>query len=346
MFNPPQKILVLHAGGIGDLLLALPALRIFRQAFPRYTLELMGRPERLSVVTFDLQAESIHSIDQAGMAYFYSDGGTLPPRLSALFSSFSCVLVFGKDSGSILANNLSRAGVDRVITIPSFPPPESGIHVSEYLVESLRAAGIEGQSSFSALRLPEEALIFARRFWAGFGLKEEERVLAIHPGSGSPGKNWDARKFAAVADWASERCQVLLISGPAQDGVEEVRTSLKKARPLGADNLPLIHLAAVLKETTAYLGNDSGITHLAALLGLPTVALFGPTNPALWGPKGPGVRIIYGKNLYTPSSPEGRSRGSRPCVESIRTDQVVEVLSPFLDNSPASNLSGPLRVEE
>jgi ADP-heptose:LPS heptosyltransferase len=203
----------------------------------------------------------------------------------------------------------------------------------------LRAAGIEGQSSFSALRLPEEALIFARRFWAGFGLKEEERVLAIHPGSGSPGKNWDARKFAAVADWASERCQVLLISGPAQDGVEEFRDSMKKARPLVADNLPLIHLAALLKATTVYLGNDSGITHLAASLGLPTVALFGPTNPALWGPKGPGVRIIYGKNLYTPCSPGAPSESSRHYLESIQTDQVVEVLSPFLGHSPASNPS-------
>jgi ADP-heptose:LPS heptosyltransferase len=236
--------------------------------------------------------------------------------------------------------------VERVITIPPFPPQESGLHVSEYLVESLRAAGIEGKSSFSPLRLPEEALTFARRFWAGFGLKEEERVLAIHPGSGSPGKNWDARKFAAVADWAAERCRVLLISGPARDGAGEVTASLRKARPMTADNLPLTQLAAVLKTSTAYLGNDSGISHLAASLGLATVALFGPTNPALWGPKGPGVRIIYGKNLYTPCSPEAQSDRSRPCLESIQTDQVVKVLSPFLDNSPASNLSGPLGVGE
>jgi ADP-heptose:LPS heptosyltransferase len=339
LFNPPQKILVLHAGGIGDLLLALPALRIFRRAFPRYALDLMGRPERLSVVAFDLQAESIDSIDQAEMAYFYSDGETLPPRLSAFFSSFSCVLVFGKESGSILVKNFSRAGAKKVITIPSFPPQESGIHVSEYLVEALGATGIEGRSSFSPLRLPEEALTFARRFRAGLGLKEGERVLAIHPGSGSPGKNWDAKKFAAVADWASERCQVLLISGPAQHGVEEVRDSVKKARPLVADNLPLIRLAAVLKASTVYLGNDSGITHLAASLGLPTVALFGPTNPALWGPKGPGVRIIYGKNVDTAGSPEALSASSRSSLESIQTDQVVEVLSPFLDHSPASTPS-------
>ena len=321
------------------MLLALPALRIFRRAFPRYTLELMGRPERLSLVNFDLQAESIHSIDQAGMAYFYSDGGSLPPRLSTFFSSFSGVLVFGKDIGSILVKNLSRVGVDRVITIPSFPPQESGIHVSEYLVRSLRAAGFEGQSSFSPLRLPEEALNFARHLRTGLGLKEGERVLAIHPGSGSPGKNWDAKKFAAVADWASERCQVLLISGPAQDGVEEVRDSVKKARPLVADNLPLIHLAAVLKASKAYLGNDSGITHLAASLGLPTVALFGPTDPALWGPKGPGVRIVYAKNLSTPRLLDARCEPSPPCMESIQTDQVLGVLSPFLDHSPASTPS-------
>ena len=339
MFSPPQKILALHAGAIGDLLLALPSLRTFRRAFPRYTLDLMGWPERLSVVAFDLQAESIHSIDQAEMAYFYSDESTLPPRLSAFFSSFSCILVFGKDSGRILVKNFSRAGAKKVITIPSFPPQESGIHVSEYLVGSLKAAGIEEQGSFSPLRLPEEALTFAGRFRAGLGLKEGDQVLALHPGSGSPGKNWDPKKFAAVADWASERCQVLLISGPARDGVEEVRDSVKKARPLVADNLPLLRLAAVLKASTVYLGNDSGITHLAASLGLPTVALFGPTNPALWGPKGPGVQVIYAKNLSTARLPDARCEPSRPCMDSIETDQVIEALSPFLSHSPASNPS-------
>jgi ADP-heptose:LPS heptosyltransferase len=328
--TPLQKVLTLHAGGIGDLLLALPALRVFRRAFSRSTLELMGRPERLSLTAFDLQAQSIHSIDQAGMAYFYANGGTLPARLSAFFSSFSSVLVFGKESGSILAKNLSRAGVDRVITIPSFPPKESGTHVSDYSIESLRAAGIEGQSFSSPLRLPEEALAFAGRFRASFGLKEKEPILAIHPGSGSPAKNWDPKKFARVADWASERCKVLLISGPAQDGVEEVRGSMKKASTLVADNLPLIHLAAVLKASTAYLGNDSGITHLAASLGLPTVALFGPTDPAIWGPKGPGVHIIYEKNLCTPCPPEARSECSRPCLKSIEPDPVIDALSPFL----------------
>jgi heptosyltransferase-2 len=327
--TPPQKLLILHAGGIGDLLLALPALRIFRHNFPRSVLELMGRVERLPLVAFDLRAASIHSIDQAGMAYFYLEGETLPPGLSTFFSSFSVVLAFGKSMGIILAKNLRRAGVDRVITIPSFPPEAAGAHVSEYLVESLRDAGIEGENLFAPLGLPEEALTHARHFWAAQGLPEEERVLAIHPGSGSPAKNWGPENFARVADWASERCKVLLISGPAQDGVEEVRRSMRKASPLVADNLPLVHLAAVLKASIAYLGNDSGITHLAASLGLPTVALFGPTSPTVWGPKGPQVQIIFGKNLSPLSSPERQSECFRHGLETIKPEEVIQVLSPF-----------------
>jgi ADP-heptose:LPS heptosyltransferase len=105
---------------------------------------------------------------------------------------------------------------------------------------------------------------------------------------------------------------------------------MKKASPLVADNLPLVHLAAVLKASIAYLGNDSGITHLAASLGFPTVALFGPTNPTVWGPRGPGVRIIYGKNLSSLFSAEGGSESSRHGLEAIKLEEVIEVLSPFL----------------
>lgn len=309
--------------------MALPALRIFRHNFPRSVLELMGRAERLPLVAFDLQAASIHSIDQAGIAYFYLEGETLPQGLSTFFSSFGVVLAFGKSMGSILGKNLIRAGVCRVITIPSFPPKDAGTHVSEYLVESLRGAGIEGKNLFAPLGLPEEALTHARHFWAAQGLQEGERVLAIHPGSGSPAKNWGPENFARVTDWASERGKVLLISGPAQDGVEEVRGFIEKASPLVADNLPLIRLAAVLKMSSAYLGNDSGVTHLAASLGLPTVALFGPTNPAVWGPRGPGVRIIYGRNLSSPFSAGGGSESSPRGLQTIEPEEVIQALSPY-----------------
>jgi ADP-heptose:LPS heptosyltransferase len=328
--DQPSKTLILHSGGIGDLLLALPAMRIFRQSFPSSILEVMGRPERLSLIAFDLQSRAVHSIDQAGMAYFYLEGEPLPVNLSAFFSSFKIVLAFGKSGGGTLGENLEKTGIERVISIPSFPTGEMGIHVSDYLIQSLRNAGFEGKGGVTPLVLPGEALSMAQDFWSRMGLKEEEKVLAIHPGSGSPGKNWHPKSFAEVADRASERARILLISGPAQDGVGEVRRTLKRADAGIANNIPLIQLAALLKRCTAYLGNDSGITHLAASLGIPTLAIFGPTDPAVWGARGTAVQTLYARESCSPCFHEGRSDCKRHCLEKIKPSDVMRVLESYL----------------
>ncbi len=312
------------------MLLALPAMRMFRRAFPRSTLALLGRPERLSLVAFDLQAQSVHSIDRAGMAYLYAEGGALPVELSDFFSAFDGVLVFGRSSGSLLAKNLKKAGAGRVILLPSFPPESAKVHVTDYLADSLKVSGFEEEASFHPLQLPDDPSDFPGSFLSNSEWEAGEPILAIHPGSGSPAKNWSPENFAMVADRAGERAGILLISGPAQDGVGKVRRMMKKALPLVAENLSLLQLAALLKRSTAYLGNDSGITHLAAALGLPTVAVFGPTDPAIWGPRGPGVRILYEKSSCTPCSSEARPACFRQCLKKIEPDPVLATLLPFL----------------
>jgi ADP-heptose:LPS heptosyltransferase len=234
---------------------------------------------------------------------------------------------------------LEKAGAGRVITLPSFPPEGLKVHVSDYLLASLRKKGVEGEAPDHPLKLSEEALNFSRDYWARSGLKENERILAIHPGSGNPVKNWPANHFAEAADWAAGRAGVLLISGPAQDGVEEVRGFLKKATPLIAGNLSLVQLAAVLRRCTAYLGNDSGITHLASSLGLATVALFGPTDPEVWGPKGSFVRIMRGKKPAPSLISESRSNRYVPRPMNLEPAEVIEVLTPLLGSSSA-DLSG------
>jgi len=326
----PEKILLIHSGGIGDLLLALPAMRVFRHAFPNAILEMMGRPERLALVAHDLRASLLHSIDQAEMAYFYAEEAFLPPRLGAFFSSFGAVLFFGGAAGNILAKNVKRAGAGRVISIPPFPMEELGVHVSDYLVGSLRREGIEGENASAPLQVPQETLTAAQDFFAGWGAKEGTRILAIHPGSGSPGKNWPPGNFARVADWAAERADILLLSGPAEKGAEEIRKAMKKAAPFVADNLPLTRLAGVLKRSRAYLGNDSGITHLAASLGVPTVALFGPTDPAVWGPRGVAVRIIHERNSYPPCPSKLLPHGCARCPVNMDPAEVIKVLTPLL----------------
>jgi ADP-heptose:LPS heptosyltransferase len=335
-FSHPPKILIIHAGGIGDLLLALPALRAFRMAFPVSSPELLGLPERLSLIAHDLGAASIHSLHQAGLAHFYLKGGVLPSRFVEFFSLFSAAILIGRSQAETLAENLRRAGLARVIFLPSFPEEGERLHVSDALLKALRSFGIEGQGSFSPLRLSGEALSSADELLNKAGWKRGGRILAIHPGSGSPAKNWSPRKFALVADWASERALIVLISGPARDGRDEVLMAVKKSRPFVLDQLPLPDLAAVLTKCTAFLGNDSGITHLAARTGIPTVALFGPTDSAVWGPRGPGVRIMTAEKTCVPCSSEERQACPRSCLEEIEPEGVIKKMAPIFETGATS----------
>ena len=326
----PGKTLIIHSGGIGDLLLALPAMRLFRHALRQFPLYLMGHSERLALVAYDLKAETIHSVELAGMAFFYLDDAFLPSPLCSFFSSFGLILSFSGKGGQTLSKNLEKAGAARVLNLPSFPSEGPKVHVSDYLIELLREKGFEGEVADHPLQLSKEALNFSRDYLARSGLKENERILAIHPGSGNPAKNWSPSHFAGIADWAARRARVLLISGPAQDGVREVKENLRKAAPLIAENLSLLQLAAILRRCTAYLGNDSGITHLASSLGLPTIALFGPTDPEVWGPRGTSVRIIFGARPDPPFFSGAPIHRCAPSPINLKPDEVIAVLAPLL----------------
>ncbi len=107
---------------------------------------------------------------------------------------------------------------------------------------------------------------------------------AIHPYSGSPKKNWPLEKYKELARLVEQKLPVKWIVERGSRSVE------------GVDPEPpfddLYDLACYLARARLYIGNDSGITHLAAAAGTPVVALFGPTDPAVWAPRGPNVRVV------------------------------------------------------
>jgi ADP-heptose:LPS heptosyltransferase len=109
--------------------------------------------------------------------------------------------------------------------------------------------------------------------------------ILVHPGSGSPAKNWPSERFAAVIRGAER--PVRLIVGEADQAVA--------ARFCGVPRLEhpsLEELAARLAGCHAYLGNDSGVSHLAGLCGARSLVLFGPTDPTVWRPIGPRVEVL------------------------------------------------------
>ena len=193
-----------------------------------------------------------------------------------------------------------------VVSTPSLPPgaytdgtSEPGAappHVAAYLVQTLDTW--LGPRPGSALSLPRlaptaDAQAWVSALWQQLGLSDDQPVVALHPGSGSTRKNWPAERFASVAALLAARDVVtVLIAGPADAAAGAKVATLAGESVRRAPPATLDRIVALLGRCRAYLGNDSGITHLAALTGTPTVAVFGPTDARVWRPLGQHTRVV------------------------------------------------------
>jgi ADP-heptose:LPS heptosyltransferase len=202
--------------------------------------------------------------------------------LAARLSSFAAALAYTR-SAPVIAT--LRTLVPRVIVRD--PEPGPGTHASRWLAQAVEELGCDpGLEPPVLVATPEEQQAASR-------LDEQlpERFLAIHPGSGSPRKNWPHARFAALARTLSRERPWLLVEGPAdRDAVAALGAASGDA--VVARELPARVLGALLARAGLYVGNDSGVSHLAAAFGAPTLALFGPTDPAVWSPVGPRVKAL------------------------------------------------------
>jgi heptosyltransferase-2 len=119
-------------------------------------------------------------------------------------------------------------------------------------------------------------------------------MIAVHPGSGSATKNWPVAKWIAVAErLLSGRQRLVVIGGEADEPqMIELRRAWRSMPIRYVMNEPLPIVAAVLARCAAFVGHDSGISHIAAAVGTPSVLLFGPTDPRVWAPQNSNVRIL------------------------------------------------------
>jgi ADP-heptose:LPS heptosyltransferase len=159
----------------------------------------------------------------------------------------------------VVAENLRKSGIPEVFHADPFPTTG---HAAAHLLNTVRLPAPE---------LPD--------LWDC----DSERII-VHPGSGSRAKVWPA--FNDLLQLVPE---AVIIVGPCE-------TSLKYPNPR-LENLSLTEIGEELRRCRVFIGNDSGITHVAAYWGTPTVALFGPTDPEIWGPVGRRVKILRKASL-------------------------------------------------
>jgi heptosyltransferase III len=287
------RFLVLRGGAIGDFIVTLPVLQALRAQWPAARIEIWGYPHIADLAVAGGLAEAVVSLDRAEMARFFVPEPQFTDAQVAAVRSFDLIFNYLHDPVGQVRSNLLLAGAKQVLS--GSPLIKRG-HAVSFLLEPLQALAI-----FEAERVPEldlsgESRAAARRHLRGLGLAG--RPVAVHPGSGGEAKKWPLGRFMEIIRRLREQGQeVVVILGEA-DRAEAAGLARELPGIPRLQDMSLVELAAALSECAAYLGNDSGITHLAAAVGLPVTVLFGPSDAGTWGPRGRGpIRIL--------SAPEG-----------------------------------------
>jgi ADP-heptose:LPS heptosyltransferase len=327
-----QSILVIHQGALGDFILALPGLETLRKAFPHARSVVMGYPRILELVEKRFYAEEILSIDQKGMASFFVREGSLDPNLSRFFKTFDLMVVFGKDGGGRVIGNLRRVCQGRILHINSLPPWDEKVHLTDYLLKQFTQYGFPASGSNPRLHLKESDREWAKDFWRSKGVPLEERSKAIifHPGSGSKKKVWPLERFLNLACTLQNHLgsKILIVLGPAEG--PEVQKAFEGIGPSGfiqAKGLTLLQLASAMEGCWFFVGNDSGISHMAAALGLPTIAVFGPTDQSVWSPRG-GKTFVVRSGVHCSPCPQERFFQCKDfeCMRGVEMGEVLKEL--------------------
>jgi heptosyltransferase-2 len=283
------RILVVRGGAIGDFIMTLPAIGALRERWPEAHIEILGYQHIIELARGRYYADATRSIEASAMAGFFVPHGALDAGLMEYFGGFNLVVSYLFDPDSIFANNVRRCGVRQVVEAS---PRPSDLHAAEHYCKPLESLAIYVRAPRPRVYLTESDRAGASKFLERMG---RERIVAVHPGSGGEKKNWPVEKFAALSRWLADELavQLLVVQGEADEKPVKSLLQLIAPRPVTlARGLRLVELAGVLERCALFLGNDSGITHLAAAVGARVVALFGPSSFPIWEPRGGNVRVI------------------------------------------------------
>jgi len=283
------RILVVRGGAIGDFLMTLPALAALRERWPEAHLEILGYPHITELARGRYYANATRSIEAKPLAGFFVPGGWLDPGLVKYFESFELVVSYLYDPDQVFAENLRRSDVRHLV---QGSPRPTDRHAAEHYCAPLESLAVYVPAPRPRVFPSEADRLFAAEY---LGAAAAKPWAAIHPGSGSGSKNWPATKFATLARWLTgERgFGLLVIGGEADEQPLRVLTGQLADWPHRVvHGLQLVELAAVLERCALFVGNDSGITHLAAAVQTPTVALFGPASRPIWEPRGERVHVV------------------------------------------------------
>jgi heptosyltransferase-2 len=295
------KILVIRGGAIGDFVLTLPAIAALRRQFPEAHLEVLGYPHIIQLALAGGLVNRIQSIEARALAGFFARGGELAEDLADYFSEFDLIISYLYDPDEIFRQNVTRCTTAQFIPGPHRPDERGKIHAAKVYLKPLERLAIFEADAVPRLRMgqgfnrlppnsaqpPNECPMT--------GPSDARKTIALHPGSGSERKNWPEAKWAELLEHLihASGFSLLIVGGVAEgERLQRLAAALPPTRTRVAQHLPLTELAGLLQDCVGFIGHDSGISHLAAALGLPGLLLWGDSPEDIWRPPSPKMNVL------------------------------------------------------
>lgn len=307
--KPRTRCLLLRPGALGDVILTLPAFSLLRREFSELELVLAASPAGRRVGELCGLFDAAVPYESQELAGLFADG----VEREGLLEDVAALVAFGAGGADGTVERALDAGVPLAADVDTWPQPGGG-HVAEQLLRRA-AEALEVDLSAEPLLVPGQRAPGARDFSRPEGAPAlpppqvapdpapwRDRPglrLAVAPGAGSPAKCWPAELFAETCRLLAARrgpLNLILVLGPAEMDRPEFRAAFASQPCTVSECWSVRDLAALFAGCDLYLGNDSGVSHLAAWAGARGLTVFGPTDPDLWAPLG-DVRAVRMERL-------------------------------------------------
>lgn len=339
----PKRILIKAVNWLGDVVMTLPAMRSIRRAFPEAHLAILIKRELASF--FD-GADWIDEVIPYSVARGFAGLNDRRRIVSEIRSRHFDLAVLMPNSFEsalwVTAGGIpQRAGYaldarGPMLTHKASPPKDAlENHQTHYWLAMLRETlGIEGDADDLKITADAKHLATMRGYLAQKRRHPDMPLIAIAPAAAyGPAKEWPAAKFASVIDALAQRigAESILVGAPSERAkCEEVAELASHKAIVSAGETNIGELIALLALSSAFVGNDSGCMHLAGALGIPTVAIFGSTNPLRTGPAKANSRVIWHHLQCSPCLARTCRFGHYNCLREVDAAEALEALA-FLD---------------
>jgi len=307
------NVLLVRAGALGDVVLLRTAVAALHASGHAVSLLAPSAAGAVLRGRGPCDVDSVLPWESATFAGLLAGDASIPSQLCGALAPFQAVIAYTA-SADLLHGLRQAAPSAEIVAQPPLPPP-AGPHAAAWLARAVAKLGADPAVTPPTFAASEAESAQARPWLDRLG----PGFLAVHPGSGAARKNWPGQRFASLVNVLAAGRSWLLVEGPAD--VDAAAPLARLPSVVHARELPPRVLGAVLARAGLYVGNDSGVSHLAAAWGGPVLALFGPTYPAQWAPIGPRVTVL---------------RAEEGTMDSLELDEVVRAAREMEDRSSPS----------